>query len=231
MEKDKILKIIQQNRKIIIDELKQTIINHNFNYKTFGTEIEDYLFDIIINLLKKNKLITDNNQYRRAKDKNEFPDLTILTEPILALEAKSGNRSKLQKGVWKSCKNSANDMGTINSWEEKINKFGGENIYYVFIEYNFTNSIQEIIDVKIEPFYKFIGLNKDDLLSYREKDGNLRPKDFDEVSPINSFDEFINLFPKTKIYRAKRLVSKHLKDLNDEEVEEILNSRKKNNKK
>jgi hypothetical protein len=230
MEKDKILKIIINNRNIIINELKQTIIDNKFNYKTFGTEIEDYLFDIIINILKKNKLINNNNQYKRAKDKNEFPDLTILSEPILALEAKSGNRSKLQKGVWKSCKNSANDMGTINSWGDKIKKFGGENIYYVFIEYNFTDCVKEIVDVKIEPFYKFIGINSDDLLSYREKDGNLRPKDFDEESPIGSLEDFETLFPKTKIYRAKRLVSKHLKDLNDDEVNEILKSRKNNKK-
>jgi hypothetical protein len=63
--------------------------------------------------------------------------------------------------------------------------------------------------VQIAPFYKFLGLNKDGLLKYREKDGNLRPKNFDEISPVKSFDQFKKLFKKTVIYRSRRIIKKH----------------------
>lgn len=222
MEKEVIIDTLKNKRGEIIKELRKVILEHDFDYRTFGTSIEDYLFDIIISILREEGLIKENSQFKRAKDKNEFPDLTIFSKPIIALEAKSGNRSKLEKGIWKSCKNSANDLGTLNSWESKLKKFNDNNIFYIFIEYNFTDKIKEIVDIKIEPFYKFIGLNRINLLSYREKDGNLRPKDFDAKSPVKSLKQFLLLFPKTKKYRASRIVEKHLKDLDKKDVEEIL---------
>lgn len=221
MNKDEIIETLQNKRQDIVRELKKIIIEHKFNYKTFGVEIEDYLFNIVTKILRDDMPV-DNNLYRRAKDKNEFPDLTIYVSPKLALEAKSGNRSKLVSGTWKKCNNSANDLGTINSWDKKILDFGGDNIYFIFIEYNFTDKIEEIIDVKIEPFYKFIGLNSDNLLSYREKDGNLRPKNFDEKSPVNSLNEFLNLLPATRAYRSGRVAYKHLKVLSMVDIEKVL---------
>jgi len=209
MDKEKIIKTLIESRPRIIVELRQVIAKNKFDYRTFGTSIENYLFDIAILILKEKKLITDSNQFKRAKDKNEFPDLTIKTSPAMALEAKAGNKSKLSDGKWESCKNSANDLGTLNSWDKKLTEFNGDNIFFVFIEYNFTDQIEEIVDVKIEPFYKFIGMNRVGLLSYREKDGNLRPKDFDEDSPIKTFDQFMSLLKKTDIYRSKRIIKKH----------------------
>jgi hypothetical protein len=209
MDKENIIETLIDSRLIIIAKLKDVIATNSFNYRTFGTSIEDDLFDIIISILKDKNLVTNNDQFRRAKDKNEFPDLTINTYPPIALEAKSGNRSKFDNGVWKTCKNSANDLGTFNSWDKKLSKFNGNDIFFVFIEYNLTDQIKEIIDLKIEPFYKFIGINAVGLLSYREKDGNLRPKDFDEDSPINSFDKFYGLLKKTDIYRSGRIIKKH----------------------
>ena len=92
---------------------------------------------------------------------------------------------------------------------QKIKKYGNENIYYIFIVYKIDNRNKSIIDVQIAPFYKFLGLNSDGLLKYREKDGNLRPKDFDEISPIKSFGQFKKLFEKTVIYRSRRIIKKH----------------------
>ena len=138
----------------------------------------------------------------------------------MAIEYKSGNEIKLEKGKWTSCKNSNNDMGTLNNWLSKIKKFGNENIYYVFVIYKFNNVTKEITDVQIAPFYKFIGLNKVGLLSYREKDGNLRPKDLFGESQITSFEQFNRLFKKTIVYRSKRIIKKHrliLKSLRSKE--------------
>ncbi len=217
-----IIKTIVRSRPMIIARLRVVIRNNKFNYRTFGTDIEDYLFNIIISILKSKKLITDDRQFKRAKDKNEFPDLTIRAKPEIALEAKSGNRSKLFNGVWKSCNNSGNDLGTLNMWERKLTRFNGNNILFIFVEYNFTNKIRKIVDVKIEPFYKFIGLNRVGLLSYREKDGNLRPKDFNEEPPIRTLRQFSELLPPTKIYRASRLARKHLDSLSDDERSRII---------
>jgi hypothetical protein len=181
----------------------------SFNYRTFGVDIESYISDILIKIFKKNNFIKNKRDYKLAPDKNYFPDFELKTTPSLAIEYKSGNEIKLEKGKWVICKNSNNDMGTLNTWLTKIKKFGSENIYYVFVIYKLNNITKEITDIQIAPFYKFIGLNRAGLLSYREKDGNLRPKDFFEKSPINSFEQFNKLFKKTIIYRSKRIIKKH----------------------
>lgn len=221
MNKKEIINTLLASKEEIKTSLSKVIVDHHFDYRTFGTSIEDYLFDIVVSILKKKGLITKDDQFKRAKDKNEFPDLTIKTDPNLALEAKSGNRSKLVDGVWLPCKNSANDLGTLNTWEKKLKQFSGDDIFYIFIEYNFTDSEEKIIDIKIEPFYKFVGLNTAGTMSYREKDGNLRPKDFDATSPINSYSEFLELLPKTKKYRSNRIARKHLKDMSVDELKEL----------
>ncbi len=207
------IKILVNSKKTILNHLRRVIKTKSFNYKTFGVDIEDYISDILIKIFKRNKFIKSKNDYKLAPNKNYFPDFELKTTPLLAVEYKAGNTVKISKGKWVNCKNSNNDMGTLNMWEDKIKKFGGENIYFIFIIYRFDNQKKSIIDVQIAPFYKFIGLNKDGLLKYREKDGNLRPKDFYEKSPINSFKQFKDLFEKTRIYRSKRIIKKHQKIL------------------
>jgi len=206
----------------IVRHLQQTIKQHRFNYRTFGTEIEDFVTDKLVEILEKGSFIKTKNDYKIARTKNDFPDFTLKSNPYLALEIKSGNRSKISKGQWTTCKNSNNDMGTLNRWFKKIKQFGSENIYYLFIEYNFNDKVQEIINVKIAPFYNFLGLNREGLLKYREKDGNLRPKDFSASSPIQSIKQFNHLFSKTVIFRSKRITKKHLKNIPEKEREKFL---------
>lgn len=220
-----VIKTLQSSKSRILSHLKKVIKERDFNYKTFGTDIEDYLIDEIIEILKGKKLVKNNNDFHRAENKNEFPDLKIISPNLLALEVKSGNHSRKKGNKWITCKNSNNDMGTLNSWQAKIKKFGGQNIYYVFVEYNF-NTKKEILDIKIAPFYEFLALNKDGLLRYREKDGNLRPKDFSKVSIIKTFDQFQSLFKKTEIYRSIRIIKKHLKNIPKKEVKKIFNNLK-----
>ncbi|MFH1543169.1 MAG: hypothetical protein ABIE03_01390 [Patescibacteria group bacterium] len=221
MPKNPAIKQLQISRTRLIIFLRNLIKKVNFNYRTFGVDVEEYILNEIINILKEKKIINNDKDFHKAKDKNEFPDLQLFIKPKIALEIKSGNHSKLDDGEWKKCNNSGNDMGTLNKWEEKITEFGGDNIFYIFIEYDFNDSYKKIIDVKIFPFYKFLGLNSDNLLRYREKDGNLRPKDFDKPSPINSFEQFLSLVKKTKIYRSKRIVKKHLKEIPEDQRDEL----------
>lgn len=226
MSKNDAINLILQSKERILNHLMQIIVNNNFNYKTFGTEIEDYLEGILIEILTEGDFINSENDYHRAKDKNEFPDFILKTTPNLALEFKSGNQNKKSNGKWVICTNSNNDMGTLNMWEKKLEQFGGDNIYYIFIIYNFNDNVKEISDIQIAPFYKFIGINRDGMLKYREKDGNLRPKDFTKLSPIQDLRQFKNLLDKTVIYRSKRIIEKHIKNIPEEERNNFLNSLK-----
>ena len=208
-KESKQIKFLLGSKKFLFDYLKNVIENNSFNYRTFGIDIEPYISSALIEVFKKKGFIKSEKDYFIAPDKNYFPDFELKTSPLLAIEYKSGNKTKLFKGKWIECKNSNNDMGTLNTWLKKIKKFGDNNIYYIFIIYKISDKDKNITDVQIEPFYKFIGLNKKGLLKYREKDGNLRPKDFNEPSLIKSFKQFEDLFEKTVVYRSKRIIKKH----------------------
>lgn len=203
------INVLVSSRKVIFDYLKKIIKNNSFNYRTFGVDVEPHISSVLVEIFKKNKFIKSEKDYIIAPDKNYFPDFELKLSQPLAIEYKSGSKVKLSKGKWIKCNNSNNDMGTLNTWLQKIKKYGDENIYYIFIVYKIDSQTKNIVDVQIAPFYKFLGLNKDGLLKYREKDGNLRPKDFDEIPPIKSFGQFKKLFQKTVIYRSRRIIKKH----------------------
>lgn len=203
------INLLTASNEAVLNYLKKIIKDHNFNYKTFGVDIEPYLSSVLVDIFKKNGFIKSEKNYKLAPDKNYFPDFELKSSVLLAIEYKSGNKIKFFNGEWVSCKNSNNDMGTLNTWLKKIKKFGKNNIYYIFIIYKMDDKNKEILEVQIAPFYKFIGKNKVGLLSYREKDGNLRPKDFDQPPFFKSFEEFNKLLKKTVIYRSKRIIKKH----------------------
>lgn len=226
MELIKAVSLLTKNKDRLLTYLQKVVANGDFHYRIFGTQIEDYLTGEIIKLFTENGFIKTLSDYHLTQDKNEFPDLTLFTTPPLVLEIKSGNRSSLSKGEWTETNNSENDMGTLNMWQEKLRKFGGENIYYIFIEYNFNDVDKSILDIKTEPFYKFLGLNSEGLLKYREKDGNLRPKNFDADSPVKTLRQFMDLFPKTVVYRSKRIIKKHLEYIPPSERNSFLESLK-----
>ena len=221
INKNKIIHSIISSKKRIILHLQKTIETHDFDYKTFGTAIEDFVLDEIIKILTEEKIISNKDDFKRAENKNEFPDLRIIKPCLLALEVKSGNHSRKNGREWVVCKNSNNDMGTLNTWAKKIKEFGGENIYYIFIEYNFNDSVKKILDVKVNPFYEFLTHNESRILRYREKDGNLRPKNFDSPPKILSAKEFEGLLLKTRWYRSSRIIKKHAKSLPKEKMDKL----------
>lgn len=199
-------------------ELSEVVKRNKFDYKTFWTSIEPFIIEIIIKKLIDNWIIS-SNEYKESWNKNIFPDLTIMPNGWvkIAMEIKSWNHSRKTWDSWGTTNNSENDMGTLNKWEEKIKTFWGENIYYLFIEYNFNDNCKEIIDIKIDNFYRFLWINWWWVLKYREKDWNLRPKNFDSPSLINSFEQFTDLFRKTEIYRSKNIIKKHLENIPKED--------------
>jgi len=193
----------------LLNYLKKIVGSKNFSYRTFGTAIEEHLVDAIVKALTKGNFIKSNTDYAVALNKNYFPDFELKTKPPLAIEFKSGNKSQYRNGKWVTVKNSENDMGTLNEWPRKIVKFGGDNIYYVFVLYNFNDKAKKVLSVEVAPFYQFIGLNSGKFLKYREKDGNLRPKNFGIEPPIKTLKQFEELLSRTIVYRSKRIIKKH----------------------
>lgn len=178
--------------------------NNSYNYTTFGKIVEDLIADSL-DAFFSTRYHINKDQCKRAKNKNEFPDYLLLKKH--AIEFKSAINSKQPE----------NDLGTINSSPEKLQSFGGNNIYFLFVKYAIDKDSVLIMDVYFDYFYKFIGKSKLNTLKYREKDGNLRPKswkDFSqERSEWNSIEEFKNAFILTKSVRAQRLVEKHFEDM------------------
>lgn len=193
----------------LLNYLKKIVGSKNFSYRTFGTAIEEHLIDAIVKTLMKGGFIKNNTDYAVAPNKNYFPDFELKAKPSLAIEFKSGNKSQYRNSKWVTVKNSENDMGTLNEWPRKIVKFGGDNIYYIFVLYNFNDRSKKVLSVEIAPFYQFIGLNRGKFLKYREKDGNLRPKNFGIEPPIKTLKQFEELLNKTIVYRSKRIIKKH----------------------
>lgn len=206
---DKAVRVLLSTKKEILNYLKKVVSDRDFNYRTFGTAIEEHLVVALIKIFEKAGFIKSKEDYVVAPNKNYFPDFELKTSPPIAIEFKSGNKSQNRNGNWVTVKNSENDMGTLNEWSNKINKFGGKNIYYIFIIYNFNDQVKQVLNVEIDLFYKFLGTNKDRFLKYREKDGNLRPRDFGVESPIKTLKQFEQLLSKTIIYRSKRIIKKH----------------------
>lgn len=203
------IRYLQSSEDKILAYLKKIVGSKDFSYRTFGTAIEEHLTDAIVKILTDGGFIKSNSNYSVSPNKNYFPDFELKTKLPLAIEFKSGNRSQYRNGKWVRVKNSENDMGTLNEWPKKIDKFGGDNIYYIFVIYNFNDKDKEVLSVKVAPFYQFIGINKGKVLKYREKDGNLRPRDFDVEPPIKTLKQFMELLSKTIVYRSKRIIKRH----------------------
>lgn len=200
--------LISANKEIL-SYLKKVVNCSDFNYRTFGTAIEEHLIAALIKIFEDAGFIKNKADYVVAPHKNYFPDFELKTLPPIAIEIKSGNRSQNRNGRWVQVKNSENDIGTLSEWPKRIKKFGGDNIYYIFIIYNFDDRAKRVLSIEVAPFYRFVGINKDKFLKYREKDGNLRPKNFDSDSPVKTFKQFKDLFNKTIVYRSKRIIKKH----------------------
>lgn len=205
-------KILKKARKRLHQHLSAVVTAKSFNYRTFGTEIEESIIDEIIKIFVESDLIKDESDYQIARNKNEFPDF-LLKSILLAVDIKSGSVNRKKGNEWVVTNNSNNDLGTLNEWPRKIDEFGEENIYFVFIIYNFTRDKNIIVDVQIDNFYRFVGKSKQGLLRYREKDGNLRPRNFTARPSIEDFQQFKDLLKQTVTHRSINLIKKHSKNV------------------
>lgn len=184
----------------LMEKLKDLPSQKSFDYTVFGKEIENYITSALIKYFKNKNM----HNYKIAPDKNYFPDFEIPGEIVLEIKAARNNA------------NPENDMGTLNSWDEKLEKFG-DSIYYIFIKYECDDSgiVNKINNIYIDKVYNFIGINSAKTLKYREKDGNLRPKSWDDFQNgknyVKDYNDFISMLKKTDGYRAYRITVKKLK--------------------
>ena len=209
--------MLKNLKKFLLKEIPKKISEHDLNsYENFGKMIEDHISDIIEEYLRNKKI---KFKSYRAPNKNYFPDLTLtIRGNKYALEYKSGT----------FITEPANDLGTLNSYTKKIDKFNN-NIFCIFVKYSIDdNSIITIDNIYIDYLYKFVGRRNEKskiLTKYREKDGNLRPKnweDFDNsTSYFNSLEEFRKALLLTQKYRSLQLILKNLETLSTDELLDI----------
>ena len=211
--------MLKNLKKFLLNEISEHDLN---SYENFGKMIEDHISDIIEEYLRNKKI---KFKSYRAPNKNYFPDLTLtIRGNKYALEYKCGLYNKSGTFITEP----ANDLGTLNSYTKKIDKFNN-NIFCIFVKYSIDdNSIITIDNIYIDYLYKFVGRRNEKskiLTKYREKDGNLRPKnweDFDNsTSYFNSLEEFRKALLLTQKYRSLQLILKNLETLSTDELLDI----------
>lgn len=198
------------------EHLPQKIADAGYsNYEIFGKEVEGSISDTIEEYLTLNGITFIP---RRAKNKNTFPDLEVeINGTKYALEHKAGIHSN--KGDIDDT--AANDMGTINAYPKKIRNYN-DNMFCTFVKYSvLDDDTIDIEDIFFDKIYTFIGKRADgDYLSYREKDGNLRPKKWEDMSNgityFATLDEFRDALNTTALYRSERIAIKHIDNLRNE---------------
>lgn len=208
-------------REYIFSNLQKKVTDQDLNsYEIFGKEVEEPISDLVEEFLKEKGI---KYQAVRATSKNEFPDLKLIIGGVeYALEHKAGEASVGPN----------NDMGTLNAYPSKIESFE-DRIFCTFVKYSKATSGNGIVinDVFFDKIYKFIGIfassGRSDILKYRKKDGNLRPKvwtDFNNNKVYtNNLNEFKVNIDNTISYRASQLVLQHIEDLTVEDEKNIYN--------
>ncbi len=183
--------------------INKTEVYGGIDYTTFGKQIEDSICEALIGYFKEKKLLTT---HKIAPTKNDFPDFEL-----------NGSYAFEIKAAWNKS-NPENDMGTLNSWDKKLD-FYKDDIYYIFVKYNCGDdgTVIGIDAVYIDNVYNFIGKNGDGYLKYREKDGNLRPKSWNDFSSnksyVANYSDFRKQLAETDDYRAYRIISKKIKQI------------------
>ncbi|MEG1008810.1 MAG: hypothetical protein RSE41_06670 [Clostridia bacterium] len=195
----------------IRENLQAKVTQQGLNdYEIFGKEVESPVSDLIEEFLQEKGI---KYSAVRAKSKNEFPDLKLTIGGVeYALEHKAGESSQGPN----------NDMGTLNAYPNKIEKFG-DRIFCTFVKYSKATKGNGIVvnDIYFDKIYTFVGTfassQRNDILKYRKKDGNLRPKVWNDFNSgavyTGSLDEFKNNIDETVAYRAEQLVLQHIEDL------------------
>lgn len=112
-----------------------------------------------------------------------------------------------------------NDLGTFNSYEKKKMTYAAA--YEIWIFYSSEEKTKTITQVFFNRSFYFIGKHQAaGGVNYREKDGNMRPKNWrsfvENKNEWQSYEEFEIAFDVSQKYRANRVVLKQLPFMTDE---------------
>lgn len=214
--------IIQQIKAALSVKNIQPLVNQSFKYETFGKDIEDPIQNYLQQSLQ-------NVNLKFAPNKNYYPDVEIV-DYDLSIDIKCGSTKAKKGGVFETVVNSNNDFGTLNSWITKKLKQTSKH-YIIFIRYTPDQEGKNIVidEVYFNPIYYFVGMNND-ALYYREKDGNLRPKNFSEFdsTQIKDYKHFERCLLNTEKIRSKKICQKKFaylkKTLSKDEFDEFVKS-------
>ena len=201
--------------------LNETIqLSHKeYHYSTFGKDIEP----LIVNFFKENKLLKEGNFKEQWDNKNATPDLIdYQLEKNVFIDFKAGNIVKYKTGI--PVKNANQDISTLKNWKEKILKeFDPEYCFLIEVKYEHsTKTPLKVMSCEFDNFYKFIGKTSEGLISYRKKDGCVRPKNWDSCPKFKSGKEFVNLIPRTLSKRALAIIEEKILELEDEDKNILL---------
>ena len=199
--------------------LTNDLQNNSYTYETYGKVVEKPVFYHIQSLLSDLPL-----EVREAKNKNQFPDIQIYYEgqELLGIDVKAANRLRLDNDQWKPVSRPANDLATFDSMPKKLDRWGGENIWFIFLEYVALPEVQSIHRIVFDKFYTFVGTAQDGLMSYRKKDGKIRPKKFDEPPPYPTLESFEEGLALTIDPWRERIIRQHFALLSSQGKQNLL---------
>lgn len=221
--------------KAVFDHLSsRTYSVDKADYTIAWNAIEKPAIEILQSKLKE--FFPDGIEFKPAKDKNDFPDLEVTYKGFLYsidvksvyFASKNTKASTLGKKV-STKKSSANDLGTMFSFAKKRNKYKSQ--FFLFVRYiKDSDNPQEfkIKDVFFDYYWRIVGQMSDRVsVSYREKDGNLRPKPWSKFEDDSTFydteQDFESAVSKTAMIRAKKIITKQIQWLSNEDLTELVN--------
>ena len=201
-----------------LNELITKTPSAGWHYKEFGKQVEAP----IIKYFGEKGLLASGKYLDQSSNKNEIPDIidNQYSKPIF-IDIKAGNVVEYATG--NKVSNAGQDLSTTTSWRDKVfAKFDGELCFFIEVKYHHLKGHNlSVVECEIDHFYKFVGKNKEGLISHRRR--NVRPRPWSSRPLFNSADEFKQLLSKTISFSIKSTLYNSDQDLTREDKIELRN--------
>lgn len=220
-----ILEYLDKNQAAIQKELFEKIKSFvaQSDYSVVWKEYEDKAIVEMVRILNTKFSELSEEIFERGevgKSKNRLADLLVRhkNEKIL-----------ISVKACRASQNPANDLGTFRQYPTKRKNYSA--IFDIWVRYEDSTLPPKVTGVFFDRSFKFVGkMTIVEGVSYRKKDGNMRPKPwsmFDNgTSYWNTLEEFEAGFQASLKFRASSLVKEHLKNMSDDDKQSIYDSLK-----
>jgi hypothetical protein len=193
------------------------------DYTTIWKDYEDRAIIEMIKIIRSefSELTKKNFAIGKpGKSKNRVEDLFVIYKDEAILIAVKACRASGR---------TANDLGTFRQYPSKKAKYTG--IFDIWIRYDDSNLPPKVTGVFFDRSFKFAGRMSEKFgggVSYRKKDGNMRPKSWamfdDGTCHWNTLQEFETGMKKSIIFRANALVEQHLATMSEDDQRALYES-------